>query len=96
MYIVISKWEPLSGREEDWKSIAESVRTKIDDVKGVEFAHRFVNEHGQMVVAMGYTDEATYNSLVNDPNGEMAKLVADANIESVARWVSSERGASFD
>lgn len=92
MYMVVSKWEALPGHENDWRQQADATRQKLLAIPGVEFSHRFVNEQGQVVVAMAYTDEATYRRLVDDPNGAVAKAMAESNIESYARWISSERG----
>lgn len=96
MYIVVSRWEALPGRETEWRSVSQTIGASLRAVRGVEVLHRFENEEGQLVVVMGYPDEATHHALVNDLNGMVARVMADADIESVARWVSSERGVSID
>jgi|CXWL01.1.fsa_nt_gi hypothetical protein len=96
MNIVSSKWEAIEGRENDWQELAARTGPKLRAIDGVEFLHRFQNESGQVVVTMGYTDEPTYQRLVNDPNGAVAQMMADTGIESMARWISSERGESVD
>ncbi len=96
MYIVSSKWEPLEGFEKAWQESSASTGHQLRAIPGVEFLHRFKNEQGQVVVTMGYTDEPTYQRLVIDPNGAVARLMAETDIESVARWISSERGESVD
>ncbi len=96
MYIVSSRWEAVEGHEDAWRDISARTGGKLRAIPGVEFLHRFQNEMGKVVVTMGYTDEPTYQRLVNDPNGAVAKLMAETDIESVARWISSERGESVD
>ena len=96
MFIVVSRWEPKPEKGDAWKEMAAAARAKVSQVPGVEFMNRFMNEAGQMVVMMGYTDEATYDRLVNDPSGAVAQAMAETDVEEYATWVSSERGESFD
>lgn len=96
MYIVVSKWEALPGREAEWHATSQAIGLKLRAVPGVVALHRFENEAGQLVVVMGYADEATYRALVDEEGGGVHQVMSEANIESVARWVSSERGRSVD
>lgn len=95
MFIVVSKWEALPGREAEWRAKSQAIGAKLRAVPGVEALYRFENEVGQLVVIMGYADEATYLALV-DERGGVSQVMAESNLESVARWVSSERGRSVD
>lgn len=96
MFIVLSRWEALPGHETEWHEMSQDIGATLRAVPGVEFLHRFENDEGQLVVMMGYSDEATYHALVDDSNGAVVRAMADSNIESVARWISSERGVSVD
>jgi hypothetical protein len=96
MFIVVSKWAPDPAKADEWKAVSEWIPAKFSAIPGIEFMHRFINEEGHVVVMMGYTDRAAYDSLVTDPNGAVAKDMAERNIEAYATWVSSERGETFD
>ncbi|MBV6458388.1 MAG: hypothetical protein HONBIEJF_01515 [Fimbriimonadaceae bacterium] len=95
MFIVVSKWSFLPGREEEWREISKTTRQRINGIPGVEFVHGFVSQSGEAVAVIGYTDEATYNRLVNEPDGDVVKAMADTNVESVGQWLSSDRGESI-
>jgi len=95
MFIVVSKWSVHPGREAEWREMSQMTRGRIAAVPGVEFVHGFLNESNEAVAILGYSDEATYNRLVNEPGGAVAQVIADTNIESVGQWISSDRGESM-
>lgn len=96
MYMVVSKWAPKKGREDEWRARSAEARKTLTAIPGVEFMNRFMNEDGHVVVSMGYTDKPTYDRLVQNENGAVAKFMAESNIEDAADWISSERGESVD
>jgi len=95
MYIVVSKWSFLPGREEEWRDISRTTRDRIAGIPGVEFVHGFVSQEGTAVAVIGYTDEGTYNRLVNEPDGAVVQAMADTNVDSVGQWLSSDRGEAI-
>ena len=96
MYIVVSKWMPNPDRLEQWRTATTGIPASFSEMPGVELFQRFTNEDGHVVAIMGYRDKATYDSLVSDPNGAVAKDMAERNLDEYGTWVSSERGESFE
>lgn len=47
---------------------------------------------GQNVVVHGYTDEAAYHKVVDDPAGAFCQALVTHRLEDMGQWVSSERG----
>ncbi len=95
MYMVVSKWAIHPGKETEWESESQAVRNKMRDVPGIEFVHGFKNEAGEVVVAMGYTDEPTYQSVIHAEDGPFSRIMQEHRLEDFSSWVSSERGEAF-
>lgn len=75
--------------------MSKMTRSRIAAVPGVDLIQGFISESGEAIAIIGYTDEATYNRLVNEPGGAVAQAMADTNIESVGQWISSDRGVTM-
>ena len=48
------------------------------------------------VSVVGYDDEASYKSVVDDPNGAFMNSVRESGIEEFGVWVGSERGVAIE
>lgn len=96
MYIVVSKWQPLPGKEEEFEARGRRVRGVMEGQPGVKMMEAFTNEQGQRVAIIGYESEETYDRITNDPEGAFAKTAAQVKLEDVGSWLSSERGPSVE
>lgn len=94
MYLVVSQWEALPGHEEEFETIGLEVGAVLGSLPGVEFLRSFQAESGRIVAVHGYTDEATYNKIVNNPESPFIKAIQEKQLESHGRWISSERGVT--
>ena len=94
MYLVVSRWEALPGRAEDFERVGPDVRAVLRAQPGTVLVESFPND-GQYVVVHGYQDEAAYHAVVDDPNGPFCQALARHKLEEMGRWVSSERGETF-
>ncbi len=96
MYAVMSIWEPFPGKEKDFEAVSRAMRQRMVSIQGIEFMQGLKTENGRIVVMMGYHDEPTYQAIIHDPNGPFMKALAETNLESLGRWISSERGATIE
>ena len=94
MYLVISHWEPLPGKEADFERMGPKVREVLRSHPGVEFVEAIKSE-GRYCAVHGYKDEAAYHAVVDDPNGPFSKALADFQLEEYAKWVGSDRGETL-
>lgn len=94
MYIVISRWEAVPGRQEDFDRIGPQVGAILRQQPGVRMVEVF-KSGGQHVAVHTYDDEAAYRRIVHDPAGAFAKAVESFGLENVARWISTESGESL-
>ncbi|HVT13637.1 MAG TPA: hypothetical protein VHE55_15335 [Fimbriimonadaceae bacterium] len=92
MYYVVSRWEPLPGKSEEFENKARKLRGIMKSQSGVSFLEGFRTEDGGEVAIVGYNSRADYDRIVNNPNGPFASAVAAEDLDSIARWVWSERG----
>ena len=92
MYIVVSRWEVHPGKEAEFEEMGALVRGKLRSMAGIEFLHSFKNKQGQVVVTVGYTDEAAYHGVVHAEDGPFQQLMAEHRLEDVSNCVASERG----
>jgi hypothetical protein len=95
MYVVVSEWEPLPGKEDAFDPIALNVARVLRTQPGVVMLEVF-DSGGKKMSVHGYKDEATYRALVQDPNGVFARAVTESGLDQIARWVRSERGETLD
>lgn len=91
MYLVVSVWEPLPGKEAEFRERGLQIGAILKRQSGVELLEVFHSE-GKAVSVHGYADEATYHRLVDDPNGPFMTALAEYNAEEYGRWISSQRG----
>jgi hypothetical protein len=91
MYLVVSKWEALPGKESEVQERARQVRKTLRSQPGCVMVESIYNGKNALAVH-GYVDEDAYKRIVQDDNGPFARAVAEHRLEEVARWVSSEAG----
>lgn len=92
MYVVVSKWETLPGKEDQFREAGRKARNAMRGTPGVESVQSLVTEDGAALAIIGYKDRSTYDKIVNDPNGPFAKTAQELQIEQFGRWAWSERG----
>ena len=94
MYLVVSVWEVLPGKADAFRENGMKVGSLLKQQPGVKLLEVF--QSGDKFISVhGYADEATYQRLVQDPNGPFAKAMAESRVEEYARWLSSERGETI-
>ncbi len=91
MYMVVSRWEVMPGKEEEFERIGKSMRGMLRSQPGVHNVSGIRDGNG-VVAVVTYTDEAAYQRIVKDPNGPFETAAREHDMESIGRWVSSERG----
>ena len=94
MYLVVSYWEPVPGREAEFDRVGPQVGALLRQQPGVVMMEVF-KSGGKHVAVHGYQDEATYHAIVENPDGVFARAVAETHIEEFGRWLSSERGETL-
>lgn len=95
MYVVISRWRPLAGREEDFERITRSMRAIMRSQPGVTFMQGFKGPDCFYAIH-AYDDEATYRRVTEDPHGPFARAASEHMLEEVAEWLGSVKGPSLD
>lgn len=95
MYMVVSKWGIVAGQEAEMATRGRAVRDVLRHQPGVQFVYEFTNEDGVLVAVVGYDNEASYKSVVHDPNGAFMNSVRESGIEEFGVWVGSERGVAI-
>ncbi len=93
MFMVVSYWEPIPGHEEQFEQVSLAMRDIMRSQPGVDLMHAF-DSNGKRVAVVGYTDEATYNAIVGNPNGPFNRALAEYRLEEHATWIGSERGTT--
>jgi quinol monooxygenase YgiN len=94
LYLVVSVWEPLPGQEEVFEQQSREATARMRKESGVALMEAFRSGNRRIVIH-GYADEATYQSLVSDPEGPFAQTQAEYPVETYGRWLYSERGETF-
>lgn len=94
MYLVVSKWQALQGKEEEFDELGKKMRNLLRSQPGVVMVEAFKCD-GYIVVIAGYENEEVYNNVVNDPNGPFEAAAREHNLEEIARWLGSERGETI-
>lgn len=95
MYMVVSRWEMMPGKEEEFERIGKAMRGVLRAQPGVSSVYG-IREGSDVVAVVCYDDEATYQRIVKDPNGPFETAARQHGIENAARWVSSNRGEVLD
>jgi len=93
MYIVASVWQ-ITGDEQEVLDRGRKMRDFLRSHPAVGFLHHFKTAPDEIMVVVGYKDEASYKALISDPNGEFEKRLAEVSMEDVARWKQSWKGES--
>jgi hypothetical protein len=96
MFWVVSKWQPIPGKEDLWRERGAQVRSAMRAIPGIEVIDAFQTETGEVCAVAGYSSEEDYRRIVQDPNGPFEQTIAKMGLEEAANWVSSERGQSLD
>lgn len=94
LYLVVSVWEPLPGQEEVFENLGRESAARMRQQSGVALIKAFRSGNRRIVIH-GYSDEATYQLLVSDPDGPFARTQAEYPIEDCGRWLYSEQGETF-
>lgn len=95
MYIVVSKWEVMPGKEDAFRAGGRTMRDIMRNLPGVEYVEAIKCEDGNAVAIVGYTDQESYNKIMAD-DGEFQKAARENNLESLGKWLWSERGEAVD
>ncbi len=94
MYMVVSEWQPLPGKEEQFRQAGMATGSRLRQEPGVVMMEVF--ESGDKVIAVvGYEDEATYHRLIDDPNGVFAREHERNRVEDLGKWIRSDRGETI-
>ena len=96
MYMVVSKWEIIPGKEDVVEREGRQMREYLRSLDGVEFVETFRAEDGSGIAVLGYRDEDTYRRIIQDPEGPFEKRARELRLEDNMRWVWSERGETVD
>lgn len=95
MYIVVSRWEPLPGKEEEFEAKGKIMRSLLSAVPGVKMVEGFRDESGGSIAVVAYESKSAYDRIVNDPQGPFVKAATEQKLEETAKWIRSERGESI-
>ena len=95
MFLVVSQWEAIPGHEEQFEAAGLAIGPILASLPGVEFLKSFKAESGKVVVVHGYTDEAAYHNVVNNPESPFIKAIQENELEKHARWIGSDRGVTI-
>ncbi len=94
MYLVVSYWEAVPGREADFDRLGPQVGAVLRQQPGVMLVEVF-KSGGKHVAVHGYQDEATYHAIVDNPDGAFVRAVTETHIEEAGRWLGSESGETL-
>ncbi len=95
MYMVVSRWEPLPGKEAEFEVLGRKMRNYMRTVPGIVLVEGFESEDGSRTAVLGYESREAYERIVKDPNGPFEKASRENRLEDCARWISSDRGESI-
>jgi len=96
MYIVVSRWEALPGKWSEFEATGKKMRAAIRTWPEVEMVHGVRISEDAVFAIIGYKTEADYQRLIQAENGPFQQLAQQHNIESIAKWVWSERGEASE
>lgn len=95
MYLVISQWRPVPGREEDFDRISATMRQILRGQPGVKFLEA-IKGPDCFYAVHGYENEETYKKIIEDPHGPFNRAANEHMVEEVAEWLGSVKGTSVD
>lgn len=96
MYLVVSRWEVIPGKESEFEERGRIMRDILRATPGVRLTEGFLNEDGHAVAILGYESEEAYNRIVNSEDGVFARAAAENRLDECGRWISSDRGVAVD
>lgn len=91
MFMVVSKWQPKPGKEQEFMEKGRAARNEMRQVPGVSLVASFMGENGPIAV-IGYDSKEAYDRIVNTPGGPFEQIAQKHDLASTADWVWSERG----
>ena len=94
MHLVISYWEALPGHEEEFDAAAPKLLGLLTKQPGVLLAEGFRTGNRHVAVC-GYENEAAQRAIVDDPDSVFNQALKEQGEGTVARWISSESGETF-
>jgi len=94
MYLVVSRWKAVPGKEEEFKERGKSVRKVLRKQPGVKMLEHFETENGEVIAIHGYTNEKTYKKVVHDPKSAFNKALEQFDMDKIAKWMGSDRGVA--
>lgn len=95
MYLVISRWRPREGREDEFERVSRILRDTLRRQPGVIFLEAIEGPNCFYAVH-GYESEETYRHIIEDPHGPFCRAANEQMLEDVAEWLGSVKGPSMD
>ncbi|MEO7453281.1 MAG: hypothetical protein ABIV13_00785 [Fimbriimonadales bacterium] len=95
MYMVVSHWKPLPGKESEFEEKGMKARAMLKGVDGLTFSEA-IRSGDEIVVVHAYQDYDTYQRLVEAEDGEVAQMMAEVGIEASGEWLGSEKGETIE
>ena len=84
MFLVISYWEALPGKEAEFEAQGPATGDVLRRQPGVVLVEAF-KSGGKYVVVHGYEDEAAYHAIVDNPDGEFGRTLVANRAEELGR-----------
>lgn len=94
MYLRVSRWRPLPGKEEDFRKAGLVVRGVLRSQPGVTMLEGFVSGD-DLIAVHGYQDRDAYERIVADPNGPFVNATKEHRLEEFGQWKESWEGDTF-
>ena len=94
MYLVVSRWKPVPGKEEEFEARGKLMRKLLRKQPGVKMLEHFVSDKGEVIAIHGYTNEKSYRKVVHDPKSPFNKALAEHEVEEVGKWLGSDMGVT--
>ena len=94
MFLVVSRWEAIDGKEAEFDAVSLKMSALLRKQPGVEMVEVIKNGPHHIAVH-GYRDQAAYQVTIDDPQGIFTRAAEENGIDSVARWLGSERGETM-
>lgn len=92
MFVVVSKWQYDPAHEAEVRDRARAMMAAFRSWPDVEFAYNVRTGPDSVLAVIGYKDRASWERIVEDPNGPFEKTVAEIGVDRHATWQWSERG----
>lgn len=92
MYDEVARWEFVPKDEPELMALTEKMMDELHAWPGVVSAIDIRVAENAILPVITYADEATYQSLIQDPNGPFEMAAQEHKLERITTWVWSERG----